>query len=95
MNIHVGAQLNQLNQPNTNIDQGSKHIPDQGSAPELKHDLKDLHLRMAFQCLKDQKLHSNHHQEQRLLFWLWSWSMASGSCWSWSLAMDGAALIPF
>ena len=34
----------------------------------------------------------NHHQEQRLLFWLWSWSMASGSCWSWSLAMGGVLL---
>lgn len=30
------------------------NIPDQGSA----HELKDLHLRMAFQCLKDRKLHS-------------------------------------
>ena len=34
------------------------NIPDQGSAYELKHDLKDLHLRMAFQCLKARKLHS-------------------------------------
>lgn len=31
----------------------------------------------------------NHHQEQRLLFWLWSWSMAPGGCWLWSLAMGG------